>query len=737
MATANYDLTLREGWQFHRGSASLDDRRPNLYTSTKAGYRLGHIEWFLEKNDWTEVELPHDWLAGVMVSPDEDSSCGYKPHEEGWYHLHLTLPDEPVESAELIFDGVMGKSTVYVNGILAGRNFSGYNRFAFQVGDFLKPGKENLIVVHADARHWEGWWYEGAGIYRPVTLRVRQYSRFVREKCFLRGEFADGTWHAAADLGIDEPDGLQVSVVLTDADGLTVAEAACTADETLSLRLPIANPALWSPDAPYLYRMTCTLTRDGAVIDTVSANIGLRTIQWSANDRMRINGVPTVVKGICCHQDHGGVGVAVTPEVMEYRIRLLKKQGINAYRCAHHAPAPELLEICDRLGMLVLAENRHFDLTAETLSQIDDLVTLCRNHPSVFLYSIFNEEPLQSTVRGRRMAKKLREHIRRLDTTRPVTAAMSAGVLTESNVSDEMDVVGINYCLKEYPEAHARLPEKPILGTENCPTFATRGVCRTDEQAQVFAGYGDEWARFAESMAETLSNVEENVWISGSFPWSGFDYFGEPAPHPWPSVSSHWGIMDMCGFEKDTAGYLRAWYKSELTAHLLPHWNHEAGEEVRVCVFTNGERAELRLNGRVIGESAVEKRRAEWKVAFEPGVLQVRVTRGGEIVTDEVRTAGDAVQLVTEDATPSSDGRQRILNLAVTDESGTIVPWYDGRVMVKVEEGRVYGVSNGDPRSHEVGFHGSVKLFSGRAQIITSQDARLSLSCGKLIVKMQ
>ncbi|MBO5269705.1 MAG: DUF4982 domain-containing protein, partial [Clostridia bacterium] len=529
-----------------------------------------------------------------------------------------------------------------------------------------------------------------------------------------------------------------VECVLYGPSGAELARTERAADKALSFAFPVTEAVLWSPESPTLYRFVCALKRGGEVADTFDTAVGLRTVRWSPETGMTLNGRRYFVKGICCHQDHGGVGAAVTPELMEYRIARLKTLGINAYRCVHHAMPDCFFEICDRLGMLVMAENRNFSLSEETMDQLRSLVKTARNHPSVFLYSLFNEEPWQKTERGYRMAKGMRAAVRALDGTRAVTAAMNGGSLEVVNASDALDVIGLNYYLARYDETHARTPGKAILGTENCPTYATRGESATDLSVPVYGTFGDDYAKsFAESMDETMPLALSRPYCAGVFPFSGFDSYGEPQPHEWPSVTSHWGILDACGFEKGASHRLAAWYDDALRVRLFPHWNHRDGDLVRVVAFTNGEEAELFLCGSSLGKADVKLCRAEWTVPYRAGTLTVRVRRGNETAEDTVRTALAAARLSVEDVTPLPNAHYeqstRILNLSVTDENGTVVPDFCEEATLETEGISVLGVANGNPNDPRPLCDNAVSFFHGRAQVIVSKGkGSVTVRCGAL-----
>ena len=722
MASANYDLHLKEGWKFHLGDLPKKRNIPIGVTHQccKAGGAVTEKDF--ESGNWQNVELPHDWLTFLDLDKEEDAAGGFKNRGISWYSVSFTLPKDEICNAELVFDGVLGYTAVFVNGVAAVRNFSGYNRFSCDVSAYLLSGKKNRIDLKVDATRCEGWWYEGAGLYRPVYIRFRKNARFIPEECFVRWE--DNS--VKADLAIaGEGD---INAQLLDAEGNCVAEGAGK-----NLLLTVAEPKFWSPENPYLYKLLCQLKSRGETVDTFTCSVGLRDIEWVSDKGMMLNGNRYSVKGICCHQDHAGVGAAIPNALMEQRIVTLKKFGINAYRCAHHAPAESLLQICDILGMLVMVENRHFDLSEETLKQVDALVKLARNHPCVFLYSLFNEEPWQEEERGRRIAEGLKRLVLKNDTTRAVTGAQNGGMLENSNAADALDVVGVNYFLKDYDATHNRLPDKVMIGTENCPTYATRGVHISSKEKQIFAQYGEEWGNFSESLDETMQTIFSKPFVAGCFAWCGFDHRGEPTPYGWPSVISHWGFHDECGFAKDTAYLLKAWYKEELCVHLLPHWNWNKGETVRVCAFTNGDTAELFLNGKSLGVQNVALKKAFWNVPFAEGELTVVARKGSNTVTESVRTAGKPAHLVLENWTESvKNSDVRVINVSVTDENGILVPDFNEEVYFSVSDGVILGVGNGDPNSHHHQKAERISLFNGKAQLIVGAKSTVRAVCNGL-----
>lgn len=737
MATANFNFELKNGWKFHLGEIDIIAQMPIMmsHETSKAGGSTKEFDMFGEKTEWHDVEMPHDWMTEQPIDKTADPAGGFKKRGTGWYYLSFNLPEDKIERARLVFDGVFGKTVVHVNGVVAARNVSGYNRFSCEIGDYLLAGAENNIALYVDASRWEGWWYEGAGLYRKAYIEFRQDVCFEQEKAFVRGVKTENGWITSAQLkinGIKDDNNAFVKVCLTDAKGNVICEQNCEAKEDTEIEFSVTEPQLWSPESPNLYDFVCELVKGGEVIDSIRKSVGFRDIEWKKDEGMFLNGSRYQINGICCHQDHAGVGVAIPKEVMEYRISVLKRFGINAYRCAHHAPTEDFLEICDRMGMLVMAENRHFAVSEDVFKQLESLVYVSRNHPSVFLYSLFNEERWQGQERGMRIAAKMREKIRSLDDTRAVTGAQDGGLLESKNTSDVLDIIGVNYFIREYDEAHKRIPDKVILGTENFPTYATRGVYETNRDEARFSNYGEDKPKFSESLIETLEFIQPRKFVAECFAWSGFDYRGEPTPCGWPSVISHWGFTDDCGFAKDTAYWLEAWYKQDLVVHLLPHWNWKKGDTVRVCAFTNADQAELFLNGKSLGIKQVDKKRCDWMVEYEEGTITVVARRGENEVKDRIVTTGKAAYIKVDDQSPDSPDTH-ILNVFAVDDDGNCVPDYCEKISIECQNGRILGVGNGNPNSHHSEKAPEINFFNGKAQvIIRCSKGGVRLTCGDL-----
>lgn len=726
MAVANYDLNLSGAWLFHRGDFNRlpSLKGPKYHSTSKAGGALKHLDGFSDENEWQAINLPHDWLTEMPVDSTADATSGCKRRDVAWYKTKFSLPESLIESAELVFDGVLGQTTVFVNGVTAMRNFSGYNRFSCEVGDYLLPDAENEIAIFADARRHEGWWYEGAGLYRPVRIRFRKPLRIIKDDCFIR------TVGDTVEAEVKITGSGSVTATLTDKDGCTVATDKKDGDSLLRFNLNVPSAKRWSPENPNLYTCSFTLCDKEEKADCVSFSVGFRDIAWAKDKGMYLDSKPYRIKGICCHQDHAGLGAGVCSDVEEYRILRLKTLGANAYRCAHHAPTESLLDICDRLGMLVMVENRHFNVSEDTFKQLDALVKLSRNHPCVFLYSMFNEEPWQAEQRGYRIAFRLRERVRTLDATRAVTAAQNGGMLTGTNAAHALDVIGMNYNLDAYEKCHLQNPEKLILGTENSPTFATRAVPKTDRAAQIFADDSSEYpADFSQPLSETMTAVENHSFVAGCFVWSGFDHRGEPNPFEYPSVASHWGYMDSCGFDKNIAHWLRAYYLEEPYLHFAEY--ADAGKAEKILAFTNAKSGELFINGKSMGVKQAETRRLMWDVRDRSGEWKIVAQKDGKEISATYSAPLEKATLCVTDVNPrGKDGSVRILNICVVDKNGNPVLSENGNLTVK---GDILGVGNGNPNAHFDDRANVFPLFNGMAQVITTREGEVTLSYPDLV----
>jgi beta-galactosidase len=614
---------------------------------------------------------------------------------------------------------------------------------SFDITDFLhfSTGGPNVIVVRADATQDEGWFYEGAGIYRHAWLN--SYSNlhiatagglFVHT--LTRGRDAEVTLETRVDnkdiRGLDAT----VATVILDRDGRVMASGKemplrVSVDESGKVvqTLTIRGAELWSLDRPYLYRAVAILRAGGRVVDSVTIRFGVRTIRVDANKGLFVNDQPVKIQGVSCHQDHAGLGSALPDFVQYYRISLLKEMGVNSYRTTHNPPTPELLDACDSLGMLVLDETRLLNSGTEYEGQFRDLILRDRNHPSVFMWSVGNEEhATQRTDIGKRITQNQVLLQQSLDPTRTATYAANVGNVWHG-VNEMIPVRGFNYNLRGIDPYHREHPDQPVMGTEMASTVSTRGIYVRDTVRAYVPDYDSVFPPWA-STAETWWKIAaDREWYMGGFAWTGFDYRGEPTPYRWPNINSHFGIMDMCGFAKTVYYYYQAWWTDKDFVHIAPHWNWKGkeGQPVLVWVNTNADNVELFLNGKSQGKKEMPRNgHLTWNVVYEPGVLEAVAYKKGKKIVSRVETTGEAERIVVTPVRmrlPADGAAATVLNVTVVDKNGREVPDAAQKIRFTVEgDGSIIGVGNGDPSSHEADYCAdgdwSRSLFGGKAQVI-------------------
>lgn len=736
-------LSFNDGWRFHGGDIPFPEIKGHgpTYESAKAGNAHGAAAPGYDDTDWRVVRLPHDWVVEGPFDPEANLSQGYRNRGAGWYRRTFSLPEaDRGRHLEIQIDGAATHATVWLNGTVVHRNWCGYTSFLIDITPFARYGEDlNTLAIRVDAQPQEGWWYEGGGLYRHAWLTKRHAVHLVTDGVFAQPvRQADGrTWAlpVEAELYHCGETGTTVGVVsvLLDPDGNTVATASATVvveplqTSLARLEMEVRNPRLWSVDEPVLYSVRTGVVIGGTPVDSTVTPLGFRTFRWDANEGFFLNDQPLKIQGTCNHQDHAGVGVAVPDSIWDFRVRRLKEMGSNAFRCAHNPPAKEFLEACDRLGMLVMDENRHFNCSPETMRQIEWLVRRDRNHPSVFLWSVFNEEPQQGTVFGYEMVRRMAAAVRKLDPTRPVTAAMNGGFLEPVNVSQAVDVVGFNYSTDVYDEFHARNPQMPCTSSEDTSAFMTRGEYETDPAKNRMGSYDDECAPWGHTHRDAWRKIAERPWLAGGFVWTGFDYRGEPSPWAWPSASSFFGCLDLCGFPK-TAFYLHQahWINNRPVLQIAPHWNWQGreGEKIQVMAISNAAQVELFLNGKSLGEKPVDPiDMASWQVCYEPGRIEaVARTDGREVARFAVETTGEPARigLLPDRSEIAGDGRDAVaVGVTVLDADGRPVPTASNRIKFFVEgPGEIIGLGNGDPNCHEPEKGNERSLFHGLAQVI-------------------
>lgn len=755
-ATGRERLSLDLGWRFHLGDIPFPVIKGHdpTYNSAKAGKAWGAAAPNYDDNDWRELDLPHDWVVEEPFDPDANLSQGYRHRGVAWYRRHFKLdPADKGRHLELQFDGVATHCTVWLNGTVVHRNWCGYTSFSIDLTPFAQFGDTpNTLAVRVDADAMEGWWYEGGGIYRHTWLVKRAPVHLVTDGVFAQPlRDAQGTWtlpveatiensgsvdaHATVEVTLVDPEGREVARVQTDANVTPLEQTVA------KLSMPVADPRLWSLDDPALYEVRVSVTSDEGAVDKTASKCGFRTIRFDADKGFFLNDAPLKLKGVCNHQDHAGVGVAVPDSLWEFRLRKLKEMGVNAYRCAHHPPATEFLDACDRLGVLVMDENRNFNSSPEYRRQLEWLVRRDRNHPSVILWSVFNEEPMQGTETGYEMVRRMVAVVKRIDTTRPVTAAMNGGHFAPVNVSQAVDVVGFNYSVDAYDRFHAAHPTLPLTSSEDTSAFMTRGEFANDEARNILESYDTQRAPWGETHRNAWKEIATRPFLAGAFIWTGFDYRGEPTPLVWPSASSFFGCVDLCGFPK-TAFYIHQaqWVEDRPVLHLAPHWNWAGseGKPVKVMALSNADTVALSLNGVLIGEKPVDLfEMVAWEVPYAPGKLEAVGKKGGrEVSRCGVETTGEPTRLrLTPDRTAlAGDGWDALpVTVEALDAQGRPVPTANLPVEFEMEgAGAIIGLGNGDPNCHEPEKGSRRSLFNGLAQVIVQSRRNGS---GKLVLR--
>ncbi len=757
-------LSLDFDWRFKLGHAQDPAKDfgfgANQRTYAKAGasasswWVAGAAQADFDDSAWTPVTLPHDWGVELPFvenpdykpsgKPDDEdlrAAHGYKPlgrefpeTSVGWYRKTFALPAvDAGKRLSIEFDGAFRNALVMVNGYILEQGGSGYSPFRIDITDIAKVGGDNSLVVRVDASLGEGWFYEGAGLYRHVWLvktapvHVPQWGVFVRTQ-------RDGTVSIDTDL-INESDlraPFELQHTVLDALGKPVLAPApmpgllpAWERQSLALTVQIPNPVLWSLENPHLYALVTEVKVGGAVVDRFVTRFGVRSIAFDADRGFLLNGQSVKLKGTCNHQDHAGVGAAIPDALQVWRLEQLKSMGCNAYRASHNPPTPELLDACDRLGLLVIDETRRMSSDPTSLDELERLVQRDRNHPSVILWSIGNEEPQQGTARGAQVARTMKRLVNRLDPTRLVTAAMDSGF--GEGITEVLDVIGFNYRHEKMDDFHARFPKMPIIGSESASTVSTRGEYARDDAKSYVPAYDTEHPWWATTAEKWWSHAADRPWMAGGFIWTGFDYRGEPTPfNRWPSISSHFGALDTCGFPKDNYYYYRAWWRPEPLLHLLPHWNWEGreGQPIAVWAHSNCDKVELFLNGKSQGvRDVVRNHHVEWSVPYAAGVIEAHGYKNGKLILRERReTAGPAaaLRLTAERSRLKADGQDvAVFKVEVLDAKGRPVPRADDLVAFEVSgAGQVIGVGNGDPTSHEPDVASQRKAFNGLCQAI-------------------
>ncbi len=775
--TSRERINFDGNWQFSFGDASSPEKDFgcgteyfNYLTKANSIHNEGPYSMKFDAVGWKTVDLPHDWVVDLPFAEEASHSHGYKqvgykyPETSvGWYRKTFTIPAEDYgKHIWLQFDGIFRNSQIWVNGFYLGHEPSGYATQTYDISEYLNYGGENLVCVRADATLEEGWFYEGAGIYRHVWLNKASKVHVAPFGVFAHSEFDsdENGWpqfdkarlHIETTVENKGTDDVKYALVhtLSNADGKPVATTggaeiqlpAKGSDKSLA-GFAIARPILWSCENPYMYTITTEIYCDGKLVDTYITKTGIRHIDFDKDRGFRLNGKAVKLKGVNMHQDHAGVGSGIPDGLQEWRLLQLKELGCNAYRASHNPMTPEVLDMCDRLGILVIEENRLTGINKEHVGLLERMIRRDRNHPSIILWSVGNEEwGLEWNEFGTRIAESMREYCHLFDPSRPMTVASSSG----PTILVPADVAGYNYIVQNPVEQHRKdYPERRALGSEETSGCGTRGVYFDDHENGRMVSLN----RVPDTERDGMLNRIERGWkfyaerpyLAGLFYWTGFDYRGEPNPMKFPATGSEFGILDYCGFPKDEAYYLKSWWTDEPVLHIFPHWNlqgHE-GEKISVWVYSNCDEVELIVNGKKLERKKMPKNgHLEWEAVYKPGnVKAIGYKKGSKVMEKRISTTGDAVTAKVE---CERIGDTVIANITMLDSKKRVVPTACNPLTVKVGENcRILGWGNGDPAFRHIERPSDsdaramdIQAFNGHAQVIlkVTGDTPASISVG-------
>ncbi len=735
------------------------------------------IQMDFDDSNWQPVRLPHDWAIAGPFDPAGDGSTGKLPWKGvGWYRKTFTLDAKYSDRRVYIdFDGVMAFPKVYVNGVLAGEWDYGYNSFRIDATPHINFGEKNVIAVAADTRRHRSRWYPGAGIYRKVNMtladpvHIAHWGTFVTTPS-VTDDAATVKISVTVENHLDRDLSADVGITLMDPEGLEVAKGTASvhivsggsADAVHTL--DVSNPLRWDVYHPTLYTARVVVSTDGHLVDDETTTFGFRTFKFTADDGFHLNGRRVQLYGVNLHHDQGPLGAAFNVRAMERQLEIMQEMGVNALRTSHNPPAPEVLDLCDRMGILVWDEafdkwegtaDHVTDEPLETFGerQIKNFVMRDRNHPSVVVWSIGNEIGTGERGWGKTDGRValMRDFVLKCDPTRPVTIGNDNPADGDTEVLDALDVVGYNY-MRRYGRFRETHPDMPLIYSESASTVSTRGYYDfplpesktefSNEAGQV-SSYDFNAMWWSDIADRDFYLMESDAFVAGEFVWTGFDYLGEPSPFFRRARSSYFGIVDLCGIPKDRYYLYRSyWRPDETTIHILPHWNWPGreGNTVPVFVYTNGDSAELFLNGRSLGRrtkldtiegglngeyyAVVDRYRLRWMdVAYEQGELRAVAYKNGEVLGEVVmKTAGDPTKLVlTPDRTEiAADGSDLSYVLVeAVDDAENSCPLADDLVVFTVDgPAEIAGIGNGNPLSMEPFQSPQHSLFHGKAMLI-------------------
>lgn len=732
------------------------------------------IEPSFDDKAWRKLNVPHDWSIEGEFSKEHSTTFnqGALPAGIGWYRKSFMLPlSSKNKKVYINFDGVYRNSEVWINGQYLGKRPYGYSSFRYDLTPHLRSGSaSNLIAVRVDnSAQPSSRWYTGSGIYRKVWLEltspiaVGHWGSFVTTP---EVNMSEALVHIETAINNRSGKGDWVELVyeIYDGSGKLVKKDAFTGEFQIGksntlhkVAITIDKPKLWSIDTPYLYKAVTKISRKGKLLDRYETTFGIRSFLFDAQKGFFLNGKQTKILGVCNHHDLGALGAAFNRRAAQRQLEILKAMGCNAIRMAHNPPASELLDLCDEMGFLVMDEafdmwkkrkNRfdyNIDFDAWHKQDLEAMVKRDRNHPSIISWSIGNEIREQFDSTGLTITKELVDIVKGLDTTRPVTCALTENFPEKNYIyrSGVLDILGFNYKQDAYAELPKRFPGKAIIATETASALETRGyyempsdsnrIWPPDSKSKnhgnadhTSSAYDNTYAYWGDRHEDSWNAVKKYDFISGVFVWSGFDFLGEPVPYEWPSRSSYYGIIDLAGFPKDVYYMYQSEWSDKPVLHIFPHWNWKEGQEVDVwAYYNNADEVELFLNGKSLGtkKKLGDSLHLMWRVNFQPGILKAVSRKNGKIVlTKEIRTAGKParIQLTADRKSINANGEDlSFITVKVLDQQGNLVPNADHLIQFKLKgSGRIVGVDNGNPVSMEPLKANYRKAFNGQCLVI-------------------
>jgi beta-galactosidase len=771
-------------------SVNLKERRiENFYQNWK--FHLGDLNdaehYGFDDSDWRTLNLPHDWsIEGVFRKENPATpGGGALPGGIGWYRKTFTVPESRKDKLIFIdFDGIYENSEVWINEHYLGKRPYGYSSFRYELTPYLNYGEnENVIAVKVDNSHQpNSRWYSGSGIYRNVHLvhtnkilvdhwgtfittpQINEKSAEINIKTDIRKK-SDGEKKITLKTLIYDACGRKIGIVSSE----VILKDSVT---TIEQKSKVALPKLWSIENPHLYKAVSEIEHEGKILDDYQTTFGIRYFNFDSEKGFSLNGKPIKIKGVCNHHDLGCLGTAVNTRAIERQLEILKEMGCNGIRTSHNPPAPELLDLCDQMGFIVMDEA--FDMWEKSKTEFDyhlafkewykkdleDLIRRDRNHPSVFIWSIGNEVIEQwnkEDSSGSVIAKKLASIVKNLDPTRPVTSACNSTEPSNPVIrSSALDIIGYNYSHEKYPEIPKVYPGKAFIAAETNSALATRGSYDMPSDSirrwpprwdlplldgnpdYTCSSYDNCSAPWGSTNEETWKIVKKYDFISGMYIWTGFDYLGEPTPYDWPARSSYFGIMDLAGFPKNGYYFYESEWTDKRVLHVFPHWNWDEGSIIDVWTYTNYDEVELFLNDRSLGKKQKTEGNYQlvWRLTYKPGTIKAVATKEGKKpLVKEIKTAGKPSKITLEpdrSIIRASGKDLSFVTVKVLDEKGTLVPHADNLINFEIEgEGFIAGVDNGCQTSHEPFKANYRKAFNGMCLVVVQAKER----CGNITLE--